>query len=95
MRLADHIAAEMRLQGIHCVCWGDGMLVDVCSDRMRLKNDHPLNVMTAACDAMERAPDLFRKFMMLGHDARCRQRLVRAFELVKTVDPDKEQNNAD
>lgn len=82
-RLADHVADEMDRRGTQYVSWGDGILVDVCRERMHLKNDHPLNVLKAACDALERAPDRFRKFMMVGHDARGRTRTVRAFELLK------------
>ena len=81
VRLADRIADEMKRQNVRCVSWGDGLLVDVCRSRMRLKNDHPLNVMKAACNALERAPDRFRKFMMRGHDCNGNARLVRAFEL--------------
>lgn len=86
MRLADRIADEMIGEGITCVSWGDGLLVNACRDHTRLKNPHPLNVMKAACDALERAPDRFEKFMMHGHDARARQRVVRAFKL-KTQEP--------
>jgi hypothetical protein len=87
------MADAMRRDGITCVSWGDGILVDTCREHMRLKNSHPLNVMKAACDAMERAPDLFEKFMMYGHDARARARVVRAFRL-KPVD-DKKGHHSD
>jgi len=81
MRLAERIANELRSQGGVWCSWGDGILVDVCYDHVKIRNKHPLNVMKAACDAMERAPDIFEKLMIRGHDARCRPRLIRAFKL--------------
>ena len=85
MRIADHIAAQMRADAITCVCWGDGILCDVARPLLRGRAaSHPLNAMTAACDALERAPDLFRKFRMRGHDSNGRARIVRAFELIDT-----------
>lgn len=83
MRLADRIAVEMTSRGVACVCWGDGVLVDACRDHVSLRNDHPINVMKAACDALERAPDRFQKFRMKGHDSRARARTVRAFKLIQ------------
>jgi hypothetical protein len=80
-RVADYIAEAMEKDGIECICWGDGLLVDVGRDHLKLRNMHPLNVTKAACDALENAPDRFEKFMMRGHDARARPRLVRAFRL--------------
>lgn len=84
MRLADHIAEAMKQENIRYICWGDGFLVDTARDHLKLRNMHPLNILKAACDAMERAPDRFEKFMMRGHDCRARQRLVRAFRLIQS-----------
>lgn len=81
MRLAERIAEALRAEGAVWVCWGDGILVEACGDHVKLKNNHPLNVINAACNAMERAPDIFEKHLVRGHDARCRSRLVRAFKL--------------
>lgn len=82
MRIADHIAAALREDGTEWVCWGDGILVDVAKPHLKgHAASHPLNVMTAACNAMERAPDLFEKHKMHGMDCRGRSRVVRAFKL--------------
>ncbi|WP_422363133.1 hypothetical protein [Pyruvatibacter mobilis] len=81
-RIAEYIAEALIEDGTTCVCWGDGILVDVA--RPHLKGhaaSHPLNVMTAACNALERAPDLFEKRKMYGMDCRGRARLVRMFML--------------
>lgn len=83
MRIADRIADALIAEGITCVCWGDGILVDAAREHLRGRAAaHPLNAMTAACNALERAPDRFRKFKMRGHDCNGRQRAVRAFELI-------------
>ena len=85
MRIADHIAAYMDREGITYAAWGDGFLCDVGRPLMRGRAAaHPLNSITAACDAMERAPDLFRKFRMRGHDSNGRARIVRCFERINT-----------
>src|ERR1700689_2462651 len=81
MRLAEHIAAELRVRGYRSVTWGDGVLVDAAGDHTRLTNNHPLNVMKAALTALERAPDLFRKTYIIAHDGRARRRAVRCFWL--------------
>lgn len=79
-RIADTIAERMRAEGRDSVLWGDGFLSDQ-RDLFRLANMHPLNVIEAACNALERAPDLFEKRMVHAHDARCRARVVRGFKL--------------
>lgn len=82
-RIADHIADALRREGTEWVCWGDGILCDVARPLLRGRAAaHPLNAITAACDAMERAPDLFEKHLMHGHDSRTRARVVRAFRLI-------------
>lgn len=87
IRLADRIAAHMIEEGITNCCWGDGFLVDVCRDHMSLENDHPIMVLTAACNAMERAPDLFKKWKIRAMDSRGHDRVVRAFGLKDDVKP--------
>ncbi|MEO0568292.1 MAG: hypothetical protein AAF066_11210 [Pseudomonadota bacterium] len=90
MRIADHIAEYMREHDIHCLMWGDGSLVNAAREHISGRSgSHPLNVMTAACNAMERAPDLFRKTRIHGCDANGNARVVRGFwlrEFDKTVD---------
>lgn len=81
VRLADRVAAALRAEGTNFVCWGDGVLVDACGDFVSRRPAHPLNVMRAALDSCERATDLFYKHLILAHDARCRPRMVRAFQL--------------
>lgn len=84
MRIADHIAEYMRAEGHRSLCWGDGALVNAARDHIKGRaGSHPLNVMTAACNAMERAPDLFEKFKIHGHDCRSNARVVRAFRLIE------------
>lgn len=78
-RIADRIAAHLRSLGITSCCWGDGLLTEEFG--INLKNNHPLNRMTAACDAMERAPDLFEKFHIRGMASNGQERIVRAFRL--------------
>ncbi len=83
MRIADHIAIAMREAGLSSVMWGDGLLVNAARQHMRLRNSHPLNVMTAACNAMERAPDIFEKRHIRGCDCNGNSRLVRGFLLIE------------
>ena len=79
-RVADKIAARMREIGITRCCWGDGFLSENFSSRS-LKTDHPLDRITSNCNSMERAPDLFEKYFIRGHDCGGRPRNVRAFLL--------------
>jgi hypothetical protein len=81
-RIADYVADYMREENMSSVCWGDGFLVDASASHIRGKmSKHPLDIMTAACNALERAPDIFEKFMMRGHDCNGNPRVVRAFRL--------------
>lgn len=81
MRIADHIFKYMIEKDIRCLMWGDGELVNAAGPHVTVYNQHPLNVMTAALNAMERAPDLFLKQRIRGHDSRVRQRTVRGFRI--------------
>lgn len=84
VRLADRIAHAMISQdyGDH-IMWGDGLLNDVAYGHVRGRmGRHPLDRMTAACNALERAPDLFKKSRTLGMDSRGRERVVRYFCLI-------------
>ena len=83
MRIADHIAIYMREHDISALMWGDGALVNASRAHISGRSGaHPLNVMTAACNAMERAPDLFRKTRVHGSDANGNARVVRCFWLL-------------
>lgn len=81
MRIADRIAAYMRENNMESLGHGDGALSDAAAEHVNLGRSHPLNVMGAALDAMERTPDLFEKFYRRSSDCRGRQRLVRCFRL--------------
>lgn len=85
MRIADRIALHMREQGTEWIMWGDGSLVDAAHGHV--KANHPLDVMRAACDAMDRAPDLFEKHTIRGMDSRARDRLVRGYRLKNGGEP--------
>lgn len=86
MRIADHIHKYFIEHDIEIVMWGDGCLVDASRKHVKLKNMHPLNVMDAAINAMDRAPDLFEKSYVRGHDSQSRQRVVRSFKVKTTAD---------
>ena len=81
-RLADRIADGMMADGCHTMGWNDHRLVDYIGGHTRLKNSHPMNVMRAACDAMDRAPDRFEKFYRRSADIRGNDRIVRCFRLL-------------
>ena len=83
MRIADHIAAYMIENDLSHLMWGDGHLVNAAHDHVcfKTKPKHPLNVMDAACAAMDRAPDLFIKSHIRGMDSKGRPRVVRSFKL--------------
>lgn len=81
MRLADRIAAGMRADGVESIGWLDNALVDYVHGHTRLRNPHPINQMSAAMAAMERASDLFEKFYRLSMDSRGNERRVRCFRL--------------
>ena len=52
-RIADHIADYMRHEGMTSICWGDAALVNAARDHIQGRaGSHPLNVMTAACNAI-------------------------------------------
>jgi len=82
MRIADHIAAHMRSEGINSLCWGDPILVDA----MPGSGDHPLDAMQKGLAALERAPDLFEKHRIHAHDRSGKPRVVRGFRLKETSD---------
>lgn len=78
-RIADRIAVKMREIGLTRCCWGDAFLGDDYG--IKLRNNHPLNRITAACNAMERAPDLFEKYHIRGMASGGQERIVRGFRL--------------
>lgn len=81
-RIADRIAAYMREHDLGALCWGDGHLANAARPWLRGKaGAHPLNAMTAGCNAMERAPDLFRKTLIRAADSAGNSRVVRCFWL--------------
>ena len=84
VRLADRIAAAMIAKDYgDRIMWGDGLLNDAIVDHVRGRlSRHPLDRLTAACNALDRAPDLFRKYRVNGCDSRCRNRVVRAYQLI-------------
>lgn len=86
VRIADRIAHAMIEQDYgSTIMWGDGLLNDVAADHITGKmSRHPLDRMTAACNALERAPDLFEKRFIRGHDCNGHDRLVRGFKLIGT-----------
>lgn len=89
VRLADRIAQAMIEQDYgDTIMWGDGLLNDIAHGHVtgRLSR-HPLDRMIAACNALERAPDLFEKRHIHGCDSRNRERLVRGFKLIGTPRP--------
>lgn len=88
-RLADRIAHAMIEHDYgDRIMWGDGLLNDAIVDHVRGRlAEHPLDRMIAACNALERAPDLFRKYRAHGCDSRNRARVVRGFQLIGTPRP--------
>ncbi len=86
MRIADHIHKYFVEHDIEITIWGDGCLVDAASKHVKLKNMHPLNVMEAAVNALDRAPDLFEKGYVRAHDSQLRQRVVRSFRVKAIAD---------
>ena len=82
VRIAEHIAAELKRAGLCSVSWGDPILVDSLPERTRRRNSHPLAAMKSACDALDRAPDLFTKAFIKAHDKSGTPRVVRSFRLI-------------
>jgi hypothetical protein len=70
------------------IMWGDGLLNDVVYGHVTGRMaKHPLDRMIVALNALERAPDLFRKTHVHAHDSACRERVVRCFQLIGTPRP--------
>lgn len=84
VRIADRIAHAMIEQDYGgMIMWGDGMLNDaICGHVTGKLARHPLDRMIAACNALERAPDLFEKRMIRAVDSNNHERLVRGFKLI-------------
>lgn len=85
-RIADDIAHQL-IDGYDfkigsIVMWGDGILSDASGLITGKLSNHPLDRMTAACNALERAPDLFQKVKIRGMDSHARSRDVRGFRLI-------------
>lgn len=60
--------------------WGDGLIVDACGHLFKGKIAHPMNIMQAAVNGLAR-DHRFINHKTHGVDSRCRERVVRSFEL--------------
>lgn len=69
------------------IMWGDGLLNDVSYGHVNGRmGNHPLDRQIAALNALDRAPDLFRKFHVKAYVGPG-ERIVRCFELIGTPRP--------
>ncbi len=88
VRIADRVAHAIIKDGTESVLWGDGILNDAGGDYVKGKMaHHPLDRITAVCNALERATDLFEKKLVHAHDSNCNPRAVRGFWLIGTPRP--------